>query len=91
MPRGSGRPDVSQRPRREAPGMLTGLAILERELGLNEYARHQLEGKLAQKLPAAEARRLKAELEELRTRRLQTLRLLDDLHAKLEGLAAGAD
>ncbi len=29
-PRGSGHPDLSQRPRREAPGMLTGLAILER-------------------------------------------------------------
>ncbi|MEA3190091.1 MAG: hypothetical protein QOD77_673 [Thermoplasmata archaeon] len=71
--------------------MLTGLAILERELGLNEYARHQLEGRLARKLPAAEAQRLRAELEELRIRRLQTIRLLDDLHAKLEGLAAGPD
>lgn len=71
--------------------MLTGLAILERELGLNEYARYQLESRLAGRLPAAEGRRLKAELEELRTRRLQTLRLLDELHAKLEALAPSPD
>jgi hypothetical protein len=60
--------------------MLTGLAILERELGLTEYARHQLERRLRAKRTAAEARRLKAELEELEARRMQTLRLLDDLH-----------
>ncbi|HUR62459.1 MAG TPA: hypothetical protein VM286_08875 [Candidatus Thermoplasmatota archaeon] len=80
MPRGSGHPDLSQRPRREAPGMLTGLAILERELGLNEYARHQIQRRLRGKRPAAEARRLKAELQDLEERRVQTLRLLDDLH-----------
>lgn len=71
--------------------MLTGLAILERELGLNDYARYQLEGRLAQRLPAAEARRLEAEVEELRKRRLQTLRLLDEMHAKLEALPHGED
>jgi hypothetical protein len=80
MPRGSGHPDLSQRPRREAPGMLTGLAILERELGLNEYARHQLQRRLAGRLSAAETRRLKAELQQLETLRVQTLRLLDGLH-----------
>src|SRR5688500_15971553 len=81
MPRGSGHPDLSQRPRREAPGMLTGLAILERELGAIEYARHRLERRLATRPTKAEGDALSAELKELDGRRATALRALEDLHA----------
>lgn len=84
MPRGSGHPDLSQRPRREAPGMLTGLAILERELGINDYRQHLLRRRLAARPPKAEADALRAELKTLQERRKATLRLLDDLHADYE-------
>ena len=80
MPRGSGHPDLSQRPRREAPGMLTGLAILERELGMNDYERHKLARKLEGRLTRAEATAAKREIEALEQRRKETLRLLDELH-----------
>jgi hypothetical protein len=83
-PRGSGHPDLSQRPRREAPGMLTGLAILERELGMNDYARHKLRRRLAARPPPDEAARLRAELQELERRRARTLELLDDLHQEYD-------
>lgn len=79
MPRGSGHPDLSQRPRRESPGMLTGLAILERELGINDYTQHRLRRRLAMRPPKQEADKLRAELRELEKRRQATLRLLDDL------------
>ena len=71
---------MSQRPRREAPGMLTGLAILERELGMNDYAQHRLRRRLAGRLPKAEADKARAELAELEARRATTLELLDGLH-----------
>lgn len=82
MPRGSGHPDLSQRPRREAPGMLTGLAILERELGAIDYERHRLKRLLAGRLPKSQGDARRAELKALEQRRATTLRLLDDLHAE---------
>lgn len=84
MPRGSGHPDLSQRPRRESPGMLTGLAILERELGLVEYSRHQVRRKLAAKPTMAAARTLRRELRGLAKRRVEILRRLDAEHAAYE-------
>jgi hypothetical protein len=84
MPRGSGHPDLSQRPRREAPGMLTGLAILERELGAIDYERHRLKRLLAGRLPKAEGEARRADLNALEERRAATLRLLDELHADYE-------
>jgi hypothetical protein len=84
MPRGSGHPDLSQRPRREAPGMLTGLAILERELGINDYERHRIRRRLAGRLPKAEADALRSQLKQLERRRAQALRMLDDLHEHYE-------
>ena len=83
-PRGSGHPDLSQRPRREAPGMLTGLAILERELGMNDYAQHRLRRRLAGRLPKAEAEAVRAELKALEKRREGTLRLLDELNEQYD-------
>ena len=84
MPRGSGHPDLSQRPRREAPGMLTGLAILERELGLIDYEQHRLRRRLAGRLPKAQADPLRAELATLQERRATTLRLLDEMHEQYD-------
>lgn len=81
MPRGSGHRDPSQRPRREAPGLLTGMAILERELGINDYEQHELRRRLAARLPAQERKVLRARLRELRARHHQTLLLLDQMHA----------
>lgn len=81
MPRGSGHPDLSQRPRREAPGLLTGLAILERELGLNDYERYTLRRQLAGRLPQQQRSALRGRLRELEARRRATLVLLDELHA----------
>jgi hypothetical protein len=91
MPRGSGHPDLSQRPRREAPGMLTGMAILERELGLVEYARHRAQRRLEGRLAPSDARALRQELAELDARRAATLRLLDDAYQEYdERLQRGA-
>jgi len=84
MPRGSGHPDLSQRPRREAPGMLTGIAILERELGAIDYERHRLRRRLAARLPRSAGDPIRAELKALEARRLATLRLLDELHSEYD-------
>ena len=84
MPRGSGHPDLSQRPRREAPGMLTGLAILERELGMNDYEQHRIRRRLAARLPPGEADAARRELKELESRRKRTLELLDELHEEYD-------
>jgi hypothetical protein len=84
MPHGSGHPDLSQRPRREAPGMLTGLAILERELGITDYEMHRIRRKLAGRLPKAEADKLRAELAALERRRERTLQLLDEANEEYE-------
>jgi len=84
MPQGSGHPDLSQRPRREAPGMLTGLAILERELGIIDYRQHRLRRRLAARLPKEEADRLRAELRALEKRRARTLDLLDEANEEYE-------
>jgi hypothetical protein len=84
MPRGSGHPDLSQRPRREAPGMLTALAILERELGALDYEAHRLRRLLAGRLPKADGDAKRAELQEIEARRNTTLGLLDDLHAQYD-------
>ena len=84
MPRGSGHPDLSQRPRREAPGLLTGLAILERELGAVDYERHRLRRRLAGRLPRAQADALRGDLRALEARRATALRLLDEMHADYE-------
>jgi hypothetical protein len=65
--------------------MLTGLAILERELGIVDYERHRLKRLLAGKPPKAEASDLRARLKELDRRRATTLRLLDDAHEDYEG------
>src|SRR5688500_2492924 len=83
-PRGSGHPDLSQRPRREAPGMLTGLAILERELGMNDYEQHRLRRRLAARLPAGEADQVRRQLAELEARRAKTLELLDEMHEEYD-------
>lgn len=80
MPHGSGRPDLSQRPRREAPGMLTSFAILERELGSIEYQRHKLEGQLRRRPTPVEAKRMREQLLELEGRRKLVLKQLDDQH-----------
>lgn len=84
MPQGSGHPDLSQRPRREAPGMLTGLAILERELGIIDYEQHRLRRRLAARLPKPEADQLRAELRALEKRRTRTLDLLDEANEEYE-------
>ena len=93
LPRGSGHPDLSQRPRREAPGMLTGFAILERELGAIDYERHRIKRRLAGRLPKAEGDALRTALKALGGRRTATLRLLDGMHAdydeRLEQAAEG--
>src|SRR5687768_9404115 len=92
MPQGSGHPDLSQRPRREAPGMLTGLAILERELGAIDYERHRTKRRLAGRLPKAEGDALRTALKALEGRRRTTLRLLEDLHGDYdERLEQGAE
>lgn len=62
--------------------MLTGLAILERELGAIDYERHRLERALAARPPKAEAEALRAKLRALQGRRETALRLLDGLHAE---------
>ena len=64
--------------------MLTGLAILERELGAIDYERHRLKRRLATRLPKAEGDAKRAELKVLDRRRLETLRLLDELHAEYD-------
>jgi hypothetical protein len=84
VPRGSGHPDLSQRPRREAPGLLTGLAILERELGIIDYETHLVRRRLAGRPGIEERRELRARLRELDARHERTIRLLDDLHAQNE-------
>lgn len=78
--------------------MLSGLAILERELGINDYAQHRLRRRLASRLPKDEADRLRAELRELDRRRKRTLQLLDEatqeyeerLHRSIEGIRTRA-
>lgn len=84
MPRGSGHPDMSQRPRREAPGLLTGLAILERELGMNGYELHQVRRRLAARPARQERFDLQARLAELEAHRDRILRLLDEMHGEYE-------
>ncbi len=72
--------------------MLTGLAILERELGINDYERHRIRRRLAGKPAKAEAAQLRAELKVLERRRAEALRLLDDLHADFdERVARGVE
>ncbi len=64
--------------------MLTGLAILERELGMNDYGQHRLRRRLAGKPPAAEADALRRQLKELEARRERTLELLDEMHEEYD-------
>lgn len=64
--------------------MLTGLAILERELGIVDYERHRIKRRLAGKPPKAEGTRLRAELKELDRRRATTLRLLDEFYEEYD-------
>jgi hypothetical protein len=64
--------------------MLTGLAILERELGLIDYEQHRLRRRLAGRLPNQEADAIRAELAVLEERRAATLRLLDEMHEEDE-------
>jgi hypothetical protein len=61
--------------------MLTGLAILERELGAIDYERHRIKRRLAGRLAKAEGDPLRKQLKELEARRATTLRLLDEMHA----------
>lgn len=84
MPRGSGHPDLSQRPRREAPGLLTGLAILERELGIIDYERYLVRRRLAARPAASRRESLLRDLRDLERRRELALRKLDELHAEDE-------
>ena len=84
MPRGSGHPDLSQRPRREAPGMLTAIAILERELGMIEHSRHRLQRRLKHRLGKDEGEELRRQLLDLDKRRAATLDLLDEQHQEYE-------
>lgn len=64
--------------------MLTGLAILERELGIIDYEMHRRRRRLAGRLPKAEADALRAELKDLERRRKHTLGLLDEAHDEYE-------
>lgn len=64
--------------------MLTGLAILERELGINAYEQHRLRRLLAQRPPKREAAGLREQLRALRTRYVEALRLLDQLHEEYD-------
>jgi hypothetical protein len=64
--------------------MLTGLAILERDLGAIDYQRHQMKRRLAGRLPKAEGDALRSQLKDLEERHATTLRLLDELHADYE-------
>jgi hypothetical protein len=64
--------------------MLTGMAILERELGLVEYARHKAQRRLEARLPRSEAVEVRKELAELDARRAATLRLLDDAYQEYD-------
>lgn len=64
--------------------MLTGLAILERELGIVDYERHRLKRRLAGKPPKAEASAMRAQLKDLDRRRATTLRLLDEAYDDYE-------
>lgn len=64
--------------------MLTGLAILERELGMNDYEQHRLRRRLAARLPAAEAAGLRRQLAELESRRAKTLELLDEMQEEYD-------
>jgi hypothetical protein len=64
--------------------MLTGLAILERELGLVEYERHRLLLRMGGRIAKAEAEDLRRQLERLDERRKRTLELLDERHAEYE-------
>ena len=68
--------------------MLTGLAILERELGINDYERHRIRRRLAGRPPKAEAAGLRVELKALERRRAEALRLLDGLHEDYDGRVA---
>jgi hypothetical protein len=71
--------------------MLTGMAVLERELGLVEYARHRAQRRLEARLPRTEAVDVRKELAELDARRATTLRLLDDAYQEYdERLQRGA-
>lgn len=79
-PRGSGLPDLSQRPRREAPGMLTALAILERDLGAASYDRHVAQLRLDAAHDAEGRRRLKAEIGALDARIAQIVERLAQEH-----------
>jgi hypothetical protein len=60
--------------------MLTGLAIVERELGLIDYESHRLRRRLAARLPRAEGDALRRQVRDLERRRADALRLLDELH-----------
>jgi hypothetical protein len=64
--------------------MLTGLAILERELGILEYEAHRLRRRLAGRLPKAEGDVLRREFKALERRRAKTLDLLDELHEEYD-------
>ena len=64
--------------------MLTGLAILERELGIVDYERHRIKRRLAGRPPKAEASALRAQLKDLDERHARTLHLLDELYEDYE-------
>lgn len=65
--------------------MLTGLAILERELGIIDYERHRLKRRLAGRPPKAEGAALRTQLKELDRRHAATLRLLDEVYDEYDG------
>lgn len=64
--------------------MLTGVAILERELGIIVHSQHRLQRRLEARLSRAEAARLRAELGELEERRQRTLLLLDEANEEYD-------
>lgn len=68
--------------------MLTGIAILERELGAIDYAEHRLRRLLAGRPPKADGARLRADIQALRRRRAETLQALDDLNEQYDGRVA---
>ena len=64
--------------------MLTGLAILERELGKVEYELHLLRRRLEARLMRAEVEALRREADGLEQRKRQTLRLLEELNQEYQ-------
>ena len=77
-------PRPGQKPKRNELGTIGNIMILERELGKLEYRRAKLQERLdSPDVAAAEASALRAERDELESRRPQLIKLLDVENARL--------